>query len=147
MIYDYFDTVVSLTLALGVAGMAAYALADKVWSELLNLAAVACITFGMGLFFLNSYPVWADRLNNISMYGSRGTLVPVIALLVLMVAATAFPARSITLSSVKVPIMSFRVSWLSDSLFEHAGSTQDAARRAATGRYMEVVSTITPLPR
>ena len=50
-------------------------------------AAVACITFGMGLFFLNSYPVWADRLNNISMYGSRGTLVPVIALLVLMVAA------------------------------------------------------------
>ena len=50
MIYDYFDTVVSLTL-------------------------------------LNSYPVWADRLNNISMYGSRGTLVPVIALLVLMVAA------------------------------------------------------------
>ena len=87
MIYDYFDTVVSLTLALGVAGMAAYALADKVWSELLNLAAVACITFGMGLFFLNSYPVWADRLNNISMYGSRGTLVPVIALLVLMVAA------------------------------------------------------------
>lgn len=28
MIYDYFDTVVSLTLALGVAGMAAYALAD-----------------------------------------------------------------------------------------------------------------------
>lgn len=87
MIYDYFDTVVSLTLALGVAGMAAYALADKVWSKLLNLAAVACITFGMGLFFLNSYPVWADRLNNISMYGSRGTLVPVIALLVLMVAA------------------------------------------------------------
>ena len=84
MIYDYFDTVVFLTLALG---MAAYALADKVWSELLNLAAVACITFGMGLFFLNSYPVWADRLNNISMYGSRGTLVPVIALLVLMVAA------------------------------------------------------------
>ena len=87
MIYDYFDTVVFLTLALGVAGMATYALADKAWSELLNLAAVACITFGMGLFFLNSYPVWADRLNNISMYGSRGTLVPVIALLVLMVAA------------------------------------------------------------
>ena len=44
MIYDYFDTVVFLALALGVAGMAAYALADKVWSELLNLAAVACIT-------------------------------------------------------------------------------------------------------
>ena len=61
MVYDYFDTVVFLTLALGMVGM--------------------------GLFFLNSYPVWADRLNNISMYGSRGTLVPVITLLVLMVAA------------------------------------------------------------
>ena len=87
MVYDYFDTVVFLTLALGMVGMAAYALVDRAWSELLNLAAVACITFGMGLFFLTSYPVWADRLNNISMYGSRGTLVPVITLLVLMVAA------------------------------------------------------------
>ena len=87
MVYDYFDTVVFLTLALGMVGMAAYALVDRAWSELLNLAAVACITFGKGLFFLNSYPVWADRLNNISMYGSRGTLLPVITLLVLMVAA------------------------------------------------------------
>ena len=87
MVYDYFDTVVFLTLALGMVGMAAYALVDRAWSELLNLAAVACSTFGMGLFFLNSYPVWADRLNNISMYGSRGTLLPVITLLVLMVAA------------------------------------------------------------
>ena len=87
MVYDYFDTVVFLTLALGMVGMAAYALVDRAWSELLNLAVVACITFGMGLFFLNSYPVWADRLNNISMYGSRGTLLPVITLLVLMVAA------------------------------------------------------------
>ncbi len=87
MVYDYFDTVVFLTLALGMVGMAAYALVDRAWSELLNLAAVACITFGMGLLFLNSYPVWADRLNNISMYGSRGTLLPVITLLVLMVAA------------------------------------------------------------
>ena len=87
MVYDYFDTVVFLTLALGMVGMAAYALVDRAWSELLNLAAVVCITFGMGLFFLNSYPVWADRLNNISMYGSRGTLLPVITLLVLMVAA------------------------------------------------------------
>ena len=87
MVYDYFDTVVFLTLALGMVGMAAYALVDRAWSELLNLAAVACITFGMGLSFLNSYPVWADRLNNISMYGSRGTLLPVITLLVLMVAA------------------------------------------------------------
>lgn len=41
MVYDYFDTVVFLTLALGMVGMAAYALVDRAWSELLNLAAVA----------------------------------------------------------------------------------------------------------
>ena len=39
MVYDYFDTVVFLTLALGMVGMAAYALVDRAWSELLNLAA------------------------------------------------------------------------------------------------------------
>ncbi|MFR1309401.1 MAG: hypothetical protein ACLSCO_11280 [Gallintestinimicrobium sp.] len=38
---------------------------------------------GDGAFFLNSYPVWADRLNGIDMYGSRGTLLPVITILVL----------------------------------------------------------------
>ena len=35
MVYDYFDTVVFLTLALGMVGMAAYALVDRAWSELL----------------------------------------------------------------------------------------------------------------
>ena len=42
-----------------------------------------CVSFGVGLFFLNSYPVWADRLNNITMYGSRGTLFPVISIMIL----------------------------------------------------------------
>ena len=83
IVYDYFDIVVFLTLALGAACAAGYALLTQRAAELFNLAAVILVTFGVGLFFLNSYPVWADRLNNISMYGSRGTLLPVILIMVL----------------------------------------------------------------
>lgn len=89
MIYDYMDTIVILTLLLGIAASAAYALINSKAVELLNVVAIMCVTFGMGLFFLNSYPVWADRLNHISMYSSRGTLLPVITLLVMMVAVIA----------------------------------------------------------
>lgn len=82
-VYDYFDTVVFLALALGVVCAVLYALMDNKVAEVLNLAAVLCVSFGVGLFFLNSYPVWADRLNNITMYGSRGTLFPVISIMIL----------------------------------------------------------------
>ena len=82
-VYDYFDTVVFLALALGVVCAVLYALMDNRVAEVLNLAAVFCVSFGVGLFFLNSYPVWADRLNNITMYGSRGTLFPVISIMIL----------------------------------------------------------------
>lgn len=81
--YDYFDIVVFLCLALAVVSAEAYVHLRGGPSELLNLLAVGLISFGVGLFFLNSYPVWADRLNNITMYGSRGTLVPVVAIMVL----------------------------------------------------------------
>lgn len=83
VVYDYFDIVVFLTLALGVVCAAGYAMLSALGAELLNLASVLLVSFGVGLFFLNSYPVWADRLNNISMYGSRGTLFPVILIMVL----------------------------------------------------------------
>lgn len=86
MMYDYLDTVVLLTLLLGIVASAAYAFINSKAVELLNLVAIMCVSFGMGLFFLNSYPVWADRLNHISMYSSRGTLLPVITLLIMMVA-------------------------------------------------------------
>ncbi len=89
VVYDYFDSVVCLALILGVVCFVLYALLDKLFAELLNLAGVFCVTFGVGLFFLNSFPVWADRLNNITMYGSRGTLVPVVAI-ILLCFATAF---------------------------------------------------------
>lgn len=82
-VYDYFDTVVFLALALGVVCAVLYALMDNKVAEVLNLVAVLCVSFGVGLFFLNSYPVWADRLNNITMYGSRGTLFPVISIMIL----------------------------------------------------------------
>ena len=82
-VYDYFDTVVFAALALGVVCAVLYALMDNKVAEVLNLAAVLCVSFGVGLFFLNSYPVWADRLNNITMYGSRGTLSPVVAIMIL----------------------------------------------------------------
>lgn len=82
-VYDYFDTVVFLALALGVVCAVLYALMDNKVAEVLNLVAVLCVSFGVGLFFLNSYPVWADRLNNITMYGSRGTLFPVVSIMIL----------------------------------------------------------------
>ena len=55
--------------------------------EFLNLVQVLLVSYGVGLFFLNSYPVWADRLNNITMYGARGSLVPVVAIILLCFAA------------------------------------------------------------
>mgnify|MGYP001226784021 CR=1 FL=1 len=81
LVYDYFDLVVFLTFTLGIVCAQGYVLVER--SQFLNLVSVGCYAFGVGLFFLNSYPVWADRLNNITMYGSRGTLFPVILIIVL----------------------------------------------------------------
>ena len=82
-IYSYMDSIVVLALLLGAVCGLAYALVDKKATEFLNLVQVLLVSYGVGLFFLNSYPVWADRLNNITMYGSRGTLFPVISILIL----------------------------------------------------------------
>ena len=81
--YDYFDTVVCGCFALGTILAFIYAGTRGSFTEIFNLLTVMLFGFGLGIFFLNSYPVWADRLNNISMYGSRGTLAPVIAILAL----------------------------------------------------------------
>ena len=84
---SYLDSVVILALALGVVCAAAYGLVDHRAAEFLNLVQVLLVSYGVGLFFLNSYPVWADRLNNITMYGARGSLVPVVAIILLCFAA------------------------------------------------------------
>lgn len=86
-IYSYLDSVVIIALALGVVCAAVYALAGSKAVEFLNLLQVILVSYGVGLFFLNSYPVWADRLNNITMYGARGSLVPVVAIILLCFAA------------------------------------------------------------
>jgi hypothetical protein len=83
----YFDTVVVLCLVLGIAGLGTYALVNKGWSEFLGLAAVLIMSFGVGNFFLNSYPVWADWYGNFNMYGSQGGVTPVILILVPFFAA------------------------------------------------------------
>ena len=51
--------------------------------EVVRILVGLLIAYGVGLFFLNSYPVCADRLNNITMYGARGSLVPVVAIILL----------------------------------------------------------------
>ena len=88
-VYSYFDSVVCIAFALSMILAFGYTTSDAAFSEFLNLFAVVCMSFGVGLFFLNSYPVWADRLNNITMYGSRGTLFPVISIMILSFLAIA----------------------------------------------------------
>lgn len=86
-VYDYFDTVVFLTFGLGMTCSFIYAYSEKKAAELFNLLAAVSVSFGLGLFFLNSHPVWADRLNHITLYGSRGTLLPVVIIMILCFAA------------------------------------------------------------
>jgi len=86
-VYSYLDFMVILTLALGVVCAAGYALVDHKATEFLNLVQILLVSYGVGLFFLNSYPVWADRLNNITMYGARGGLAPVVAIMLMCFAA------------------------------------------------------------
>lgn len=86
-VYDYLDYMVALSLILGAACAAAYVFVDHKGVEFLNLAQVVAVSYGLGLFFLNSHPVWADRLNHIEMYGSRGTLVPVVIIMLMFIGA------------------------------------------------------------
>lgn len=87
MYNEYFDVAVLVCALLSAVGLAVYALKNGGITEYLNLAGVLCLSFGMGLFFLNSYPVWADWYGNFTMYGSRGGITPVIIILVLMLIA------------------------------------------------------------
>lgn len=83
----YFDIVVALCLALGAGALGVYALVNKAWADFFPLIAVVLMSFGAGLFFLNSYPVWADWYGNFNMYGSQGGVTPVILILVPFFAA------------------------------------------------------------
>lgn len=86
-VYDYFDTGVLIAALLAAVFGVLYAQKDGAATAMLNLLGVVSLGIGFGVFFLNSYYVWADRLNHIEMYGSRGTLVPVVAIMVLFILA------------------------------------------------------------
>ena len=83
-VFQYFDLVVLLTIALGVVCMEGYVLSSARPAQLLNMFGVAGYSYAVGLFFLNSYPVWADWYGNFTMYGSRGGIAPVVAIIVLL---------------------------------------------------------------
>lgn len=85
--YDYLDAAVALTIVLGAALALFHSLAGEKALGLLNLLSSMSLSYAVGLFFVNSHPVWADRLNNITMYGARGGLEPVILITVLLALA------------------------------------------------------------
>ncbi len=94
LIYDYFDYIVVIGLALGVLSAVGYLMIKGKVSEFLNLFGVVVISYSLGIFFLNSFPVWADRLNHIDMYGARGSLVPVVIIMLLLIFAILFTIAS-----------------------------------------------------
>lgn len=85
--YDYLDAVVALTILLGGALALVHCMAGEKLLGLLNLLSSMSLSYAVGLFFVNSFPVWADNLNNITMYASRGGLGPVIVILVILMLA------------------------------------------------------------
>lgn len=88
VVFNYFDTVVCAFLVAGTILGALYFWSESKISDVCNLLAVMCFSGAIALFFLNSFPVWADELNGITMYASRGGLAPVIAILVLLLVYT-----------------------------------------------------------
>lgn len=84
VVFDYLDSVVCLFVGLVIVLSALHFWLDARMASICNLLSVMCCSGAIALFFLNSYPVWADELNGITMYASRGGLPPVIAILVLL---------------------------------------------------------------
>ena len=86
VVFDYLDSVVCLFMGAGIVLNALHFWLDARMAGTCNLLGVMCCSGAIALFFLNSYPVWADELNGITMYASRGGLPPMIAILVLLFA-------------------------------------------------------------
>lgn len=87
LVNQYFDIVIVICDLIAVAGFVLYALSDAAWAEYAGLAGVLALSYSIGLFFLNSYTVWADWYGNFNMYGSRGGIAPVIVQLAMMLIA------------------------------------------------------------
>lgn len=89
LVFNYFDTFVLGGLALA-AVLYAFSGIGKGSRKLADAAlpvGVLSVAAAEALFFVNSFPVWADEVNGITMYNSRGGLVPVIGLLILLLAS------------------------------------------------------------
>lgn len=87
LVNNYFDLVILLAelAAAGLFGL--YGVKKAMWSEYMGLGGVLLLSYSLGLFFLNSYTVWADWYGNFDMYGSRGGITPVIIQMALLFAA------------------------------------------------------------
>lgn len=80
---QYFDITVAACFLLGALCSAVYGVSDSKAAEYGPLAGVFFAGFGLGLFFLNSYEVWADWWGGFDMYGSAGGIAPVITIMVI----------------------------------------------------------------
>jgi hypothetical protein len=81
IVYEYFDSVVFGALVAGVM-MNLFASFSGGRIKFFNLLAVLANCVALAFFFLNSFYVWADNVNDLDMYGSRGGLEPVVAIMV-----------------------------------------------------------------
>lgn len=89
MVFDYFDTFVFGGLALAAVLYTISGIGKgggKLAGAILPVG-VLSVAAAEALFFVNSFPVWADEVNGITMYNSRGGLVPVVGLLILLLAS------------------------------------------------------------
>ena len=86
-VFNYFDTVVCGCLIAAAVLFAFCGWKPGIIADFAILIAVFCMSAAESLFLLNSFPVWADNVNGITMYNSRGGLVPVVIILVIMLAA------------------------------------------------------------
>ena len=94
---QYADFTVVLTLLIGGALMGIYALFYFRTADWFALFGVIVAGFGLGLFIVNSFNVWADTWGNLQQYGSvvgefnffnsQGGPIPAVILIVLALAA------------------------------------------------------------
>ncbi|MGI6107449.1 MAG: hypothetical protein ACOX8B_05895 [Lachnospiraceae bacterium] len=83
----YFDTFVLACDLVAAVSFFLYAREGGRWASWLNLLGTVLMSVGLGLFFLNSYPVWADWYGNFDMYGSQGGITRVIVQMAVVLAA------------------------------------------------------------
>ena len=87
LVFTYFDLAVLACYLIAAVCFFLYAKKSSTLINILDLLGVFLMSFGLGLFFLNSYTVWADWYGHFDMYGSRGGIAPVIAQMVIVLAA------------------------------------------------------------